>query len=43
MKKLRKVFIALAKGELLREFKWFHAERWGEDAVKTYLVKHPEK
>ena len=43
MKKLRKIYVALAKGELLREFRWFYAERWGEDATKTYLVKHSEK
>jgi hypothetical protein len=43
MKKTRKIFVALAKSELEKEFGWFYTERWGEDAVKTYLTKHPEK
>jgi len=43
MKKLRKILVALAQDELLKEFRWLFAEKWGEDAVKTYLVKHPEK
>ena len=41
MKKLRRIFVAISKGELEREFEWLY-ERWGEDAVKTFLVSHPE-
>jgi len=40
-KKECKLCLSIPERDIKKELGWFY-ERWGEDAVKTYLVKNPQ-